>query len=83
MSDYPEHDKLHEIADASQTIGEFLDYGLGEQGLVLCDDDGEGGRLWPTSKSIQSILAEHFGIDQDKINAEKEQMLERIRSLNA
>jgi hypothetical protein len=32
---YPEHDKLTAVADESQAIGEFLDYGLAQQGLYL------------------------------------------------
>jgi len=78
MSDYPEHDKLAAIKDQSQLFGEFLDFDLPLMGLTLCETD-ENGRLWPTSRSIQSILAELFGIDQDKIDAEKQQMLDALR----
>lgn len=37
---------------------------------------------WPTHRSIQSILAEYFGIDLDKIEAEKRQMLDELRAMN-
>lgn len=36
----------------------------------------------PAMRTIQSILAEYFDIDQSKIDAEKEQMLEEMRALN-
>lgn len=36
MSDYPEHEKLSKVQDASQAIGEFLDWLTGEQGVQLC-----------------------------------------------
>lgn len=46
-----------------------------------------GGRVQiteyvPMRKTIQAILAEHFGIDQEKIDAEKEQMLTKLREAN-
>lgn len=36
----------------------------------------------PTHRTIQSILAEYFGIDQKKLDAEKEAMLTAIRNSN-
>lgn len=35
-------------------------------------------RMSPTFKTIRQILAEHFGIDQAKIDAEKDQMLKEM-----
>lgn len=78
--EYPEHDKLRKIADESQALGEFIDVGIPQMGLVLCDARDENGRLWPTSKSVDSILSEYFGIDRYKLEAEKREMLEKIRS---
>lgn len=119
MSDYPEHDKQREVAEISQEIGEFLDFGLPRMGLQLyqkitrsceaahkycsasawhtteelatiVDPDSRGpeGRVqimeWvPTHRSIQSVLAEYFGIDQKKIDAEKDAMLRAMRKANA
>lgn len=107
MSDYPEHDKLHKIAEESRTIGLFLDIGLPEMGLTLyerpykqcicksCErerksgkwhakhDEPKDGQWYPTRRSIQTILAEYFCIDQKKIDAEKEQMLDALREANA
>jgi hypothetical protein len=37
-------------------------------------------KMLPATKSIQAILAEYFGIDQDKIEAEKRAMLEELRA---
>jgi len=108
---YPEHEKLSEVSAESQTIGEFLDLGLPQMGIVLyeerpydCEcsacDRGEGefskwhsdeeretivnGRvqlrkMFPTGRTIQQILAAYFEIDQDRIDAEKEQMLAALR----
>lgn len=37
----------------------------------------------PTHRTIQSILAEYFGIDQAQIDAEKAAMLDSLRAANA
>ena len=82
-SDRPEHDKLDAVKDASQAIGEFLDYGLARLGLVLCEEpeSRRNRSRWcnPTSRSISSILAAHFDIDERALEAEKRAMLEELR----
>jgi hypothetical protein len=85
MSDYPEHEKLHEVVDKSQALGEFLDVWLPSQGLTICeiDDEISETRFFPTHRTIKSMLADFFDIDQKKIDEEKEQMLRDIRSANA
>lgn len=83
-SEYPEHEKLHRVAEDSQMIGEFLDVGLPEQGIILAEAVKFQGfsekQLVPTRKSIQQILAAYFDIDLDKIEAEKRAMLDDIRA---
>lgn len=84
MSRYPEHDKLAAVEEASQAIGEFLDFGLADQGLVLAERMQEehwvhGPRLVGTSKSIQNILAAYFEIDQNRLEQEKRVMLDGLR----
>ena len=65
-------------------IGEFLDW-LPSKGYTLCEwfenlEDVRGlNRFLPSVKSITGYLSEYFGIDQDKLEAEKQQMLKRIR----
>lgn len=115
MSEYPEHEKLHEVKDRSQAIGEFLDYSK----FTLCEyrEPPEGTLHWidertgtgktprgrevtifgehtvanpewfepgyyPTHMSITTILAAWFDIDQDKLEAEKREMLDKIRKTN-
>ncbi|HUV10815.1 MAG TPA: hypothetical protein VMX12_07525 [Acidimicrobiia bacterium] len=72
--DYPEHAKLRAVADKSQAIGEFLDEWLPTQGIILAHVDRDG-----RVPSIQELLAEFFGIDRDKLEAEKRAMLESLR----
>ena len=83
MSDYPEHDKLTAITAESQTIGAFLE----NSGFTLCTvgkyNDLDGNRYIPVRKSINSILADYFGIDLDEIEREKRAMLEVHRTLDA
>lgn len=75
-SGYPEHDKLHMVKEHSQAIGEFLDFGS----YTLCEEDPNTGRYWPVQKSIQTLLAEWYGIDEQKLNDEKEAMLASLRA---
>lgn len=78
---YPEHAKLRKISDKSQAIGEFLDWaGRGSKGLTLCYSDGH--RFYPSYKTKTKLLAEFFGIDEAKLEAEKLAMLEECRRLN-
>ena len=79
---YPEHEKLKAVQAASEAIGEFLDGGLRDQGLVLAIAVEVSGDqvLFPASASIEKILADYFGIDLAKIEAEKRQMLESLRA---
>jgi hypothetical protein len=83
MSKYPEHEKMHKVQEESRAIGEFLE-ALPQLGLTLADVDIDGfGRLLPTHRSIQDIIAQHLGIDLKVIEQEKQQMLETIRRNNA
>jgi hypothetical protein len=81
MTNYPEHEKLSAVKDKSQAIGEFLDIFLPRQGIVLMEHT-EYGDYVPTHRSITSLLAEFFDIDQAKLDAEKEAMLDALRAAN-
>lgn len=76
---YPEHDKLKAVCGQSQTIGEFLEWLEYEKKLIICEHNE--GFYYPTFNKINDLLAEYFGIDQDKIEAEKKAMLQSIREL--
>lgn len=73
---YPEHAKMRKVMHLSQACGEFL-AAMQEQGRFLCERD-ETGHLMPTRKSFAQLLAEHFGIDLDKIEREKRAMLQEL-----
>lgn len=82
-AEYPEHAKLEAVRERSQAIGEFLDgtdLVLGEYREV---DGHREPQLMPVNRSIEQVLAEHFDIDLNTIEAEKRTMLEKVRSLNS
>lgn len=75
--DLSEHDKLKEIQDKSQAIGEFLDWCRWEKGWSLHDGDRN-----VASYNIEELLGEYFEIDLKKIEEEKRAILtmQRIRN---
>ncbi|HIH2744847.1 TPA: hypothetical protein ACYLN4_000513 [Burkholderia lata] len=77
MSLLSEHQKLTDLNGANQVVGDFIEW-LSENGFVIAQY--EGNRLWPITKSRDTLIAEHFGIDQTRLDAEKEQMLNEFRA---
>ena len=75
--EYPEHEKLAKIKDESQSIGEFLSWL--RQDRWICELDEVKDQFYPTRESIESLLAEYFGINQDKLEQEKRQILAELR----
>lgn len=89
MTDYPEHDKLKGVKDKSQAIHDFVFTFLSEKGVVLAerqtDENLEGelvDGLYPYSGRLTSLVAEFLEIDENKLEAEKLQMLDEIRKAN-
>ena len=76
---YSEHEKVKAIQTKSQAIGEFLDHGP----YQLCEWHEDQYEFLPVHKPIHTILAEWFGIDEAKLEAEKREMLEELRKANA
>lgn len=77
MSEYPELDKMLVVQKESQTIGDFLldsKYVLAEWKV---DEHGEDV-LMPVFESIEKVLAAYFGIDLQKAEAEKRQILAQL-----
>lgn len=78
----PTLDKMKEVKSESQAIGEFLEWAQG-QGLHLCEQvevNSWGSQQYmPVSKSIETLLAEHFGIDLKKAEQEKRAILATLR----
>jgi hypothetical protein len=86
MSDYPEHDKLSAVQDETQAAGEFLEWLMTTEYTlaVRCSGEETGiGQLFvPAFPDIEQLLARWKGIDRNKIEAEKRQMLASVRAAN-
>lgn len=85
---YPEHAKMMHVAEESQAIGEFLensDYVLAEYiecarfHVIHGDTCSKGSHLVPVGGTINQVLAKHFDINLDAIEAEKRAMLAAMR----
>lgn len=79
---YPEHARQHEVLEEAQAIGRFLD----ESGYILAEyREIEGYReqqLMPLATPIPQILAQYFGIDLAKLDAEKRAMISAVAKAN-
>lgn len=76
---YPEHERMSAIVEKSQCIGEFLEWLNDVKRYRICERTGGFVSFYPINKSVENLLAEFFGIDLNKIEQEKREMLEEIR----
>jgi len=83
-----EHDKLKaaksEGRDATQLIGEFLDWLVDREGggLVLAKHDDESHKLYRDHTPERELIADFFGINEAALDAEKEALIEYQRAYN-
>lgn len=77
---YPEHQKLRAVKDESQSIGMFIEW-LRSTNREICRMRF-GSEYFPIDRSIEKLLAEYFEIDLDKIEDEKDQMVDELRAMN-
>lgn len=78
MTNYPEHEKLRGLGGSNQVVGDFIEW-LGEQEIELAKWNRSGTYCMPINKSRDSLIAEFFDIDRNKLESEKEAMLAAIR----
>lgn len=81
VNKYPECEKLHAVSEKSQELGFFLDW-LTSNGIVLAKWHDDIDQLYPAHETIQNILARYFDIDMNKVDEERAQILEELRSKN-
>jgi hypothetical protein len=72
----PECEKLHKISPQSQMIGEFLEY-LQSRGYIIAERWKEV--LVPVHESTNELLAEYFDIDMNKVERERQALLDFIK----
>jgi hypothetical protein len=81
---YPEHEKLEKVSAEFNPQALFLDW-LEEQGLVIAyraATPGGGVELRRFGKRKEQLLFDYHGIDVDKWEAEKHQMLQQLQEPN-
>lgn len=79
---YPECEKVRAVRDKSQAIGDFLTWLRHEKGVILCRHVEDRNYPQPFSYNINSLLAEFFDIDREKVEAEKQDILTTMREMN-
>jgi hypothetical protein len=81
--DVPEHKKLEKAKktdDATQIVGEFIDWLREEKGVVFAKwGDSE---LYAERVPVQRMLGEFFGISESALESEKQALLKYQRELN-
>jgi len=77
----PECDKLSRVANKSQIIGEFLEWLTHERSMPieLCVQGDSFTDFVPCYITLTTLLAEYFGIDQNKVEQERRAILDMIR----
>jgi hypothetical protein len=78
MSDYPELDKIKEIAPVSQRCAEFLEYVQAEYGIELTVYSPEVDEYIPISLDVQEALEGYFDIDAVQAERERQSILDSI-----
>ena len=76
-----ELEKMKHCQNESQAIGQFIEW-LQEQEMDICEwtnQTSEFGEFFPTSKTIEQLLAEYFGINLNKAEEERLKILEEYR----
>lgn len=80
--EYPETQKMVDAAPQSQNIGEFVEW-LENQGIQLAEfveiEGYSEPKLMPVSRSLESVLADYFGIDLKAVEKERRKILASLR----
>jgi hypothetical protein len=82
----PELDRQRDIIHSgkAETVQEFIEWLLDKQGLVLgkygTDEFERKDVLSPTWYAREDLMADFFGIDRNKIEAERRAILEALRA---
>ncbi|ASR80614.1 hypothetical protein SEA_JORDAN_61 [Arthrobacter phage Jordan] len=79
MAEYPEHEKL-DTAEA-EGVTRFIEWLQDNDFMIARIDTSAPGKLVPGP--VPSVLiAKHFGVDKQKLEAERAAMLEALRELD-
>lgn len=79
MKKWPEYEKMLKLEDLVQPLLEFLDWSE-EEGMSLCRlEEGSYKRI---SENKRSLLVKFFDIDMDKLEKEKQEMLDDLHKIS-
>lgn len=74
----PELDRMRDVHERSQEIGDFLEWlRYDENHVQLAIWDGE--KLIPFHYNIEQLLANYFHIDLNKVESERRALLDALR----
>ncbi|HEY0149877.1 MAG TPA: hypothetical protein VGB70_12850 [Allosphingosinicella sp.] len=78
----PEHNRIKALYGANQIVGSFVEW-LEEQGYEICErlENGYSTRYVSAALTTEELLAKHFEIDLQKLEAEKRLILDHFRSV--
>ena len=85
VSPYPEHEKLRARKDEADAIARFLQF-LDKRDWYICrdiSDEDEASEMSPVEDndtSRREIIGDFLGVNQDKLSAEKDIMVEAYRA---
>ena len=77
-----EHEKLNALDGKNGVVGRFLEW-LDEEDISLMtyhEEEAYEGYI-PLRMSKTSIIAKHFGIDENALEAEKQALLDEVRNM--
>lgn len=82
MSDTPELDRQSEIIASGkpEIVQEFIDWMFDEKGWVLAEPRSHD--YMPLFMQREQLMADFFGIDRDKIEAERRMLLSQVQNAN-
>ena len=77
----PELDKMLEVKEKSQVIGQFLEWF--QEGYVIAEYSSDGADLLHANINTEKLLAKYFKIDLKKIEKERSAILDWMRDKNS
>ena len=74
---YPVNRKLAVLAAERRAINEFVEW-LDEHDMHICRSFEGTEAMYPTSRSVDSMVMEMYGIDEKELERERRQMLKAL-----
>ena len=79
---YPELEKLRRVSEESRAISGFMEWAE-HKGYRLVRTHEEDGATFEFPVNVEQAMAEYFEIDMAKVEAERRELLDRLRRAQA